>query len=247
MRSFSTCADPKCSSPLLQVTWVGQLTHPSCSQTDEELKLRAFVDAAQRGDDKAANKLEAELNKPAPVVSMGSAALWYASIGWRVFPCAVGDKLPAIPSAHPKGDPLRNVCKGECGKLGHGLYDATTDERQIREWWGAAEYNIGIRTGLKFDVVDQDGPLGVRSLAEMDDLPDVHGKVSTTREDGGMHLYILPTGKGCKAKFDRREGFDGGLDFRGQGGYVIAPPSRIGNKRYSWVTKPSPEIMGAAK
>lgn len=237
MRSFSTCAS---CGEILQVTWVGQLTHPTCAQTDEELKLRAFVDAAQRGDDKAADRLEAELNKPAPAVSMGSAALWYASIGWKVFPCAVGDKLPALPNAHPKGDPLRGKCKGECGKLGHGLYDATTDERMIRQWWGTAEYNIGLRTGINFDCVDQDGPDGVKMLAGMDDLPDVHGKVCTTRDDGGMHLYILPTGKGCKAKFLP------GLDFRGEGGYVLAPPSRIGNKRYTWMTKPSSEIMGKA-
>ncbi|AID58913.1 polymerase primase [Mycobacterium phage Gaia] len=246
MRQFSTCAT---CGDILQVTWVGQLTHPTCKQTDEEVKLRAFVDAAQRGDDKAADKLASELNESAPAVSLGSAALWYASVGWKVFPCAVGGKLPAIPSAHRKGDPLEGRCQGECGQLGHGLYDATSDPNLIKQWWSTRDYNIGIRTGLTFDVIDQDGPVGVKTLAMWSDegsLPDVHGKVSTTREDGGMHLYILPTGAGNKARMDKHENPPGGIDYRGQGGYVLAPPSIVDGKRYTWMSKPSPEIMGRA-
>lgn len=200
----------------MAVTWVGQLTHPSCQQTPEEIKLREFVDAAQRGDERAANKLEAELNAPKPPPSMGSAALWYASIGWRVFPLRVGDKRPAT----------RN-----------GFKDATRDERQIREWWGQAEYNIGLPTGADsgFDVIDIDGPTGFESASTVD-MPETHGKVSTPR---GAHLYILPTGLGNRA------GAMPGIDMRSDGGYVVAPPSRVGDKSYSWTIKPSPKIMRA--
>lgn len=251
MRSFSTCAS---CNEILQVTWVGQLTHPTCQQTDEEIKLRQFVDLAQRGDEAAANALEKELNKPAAPVSMGSAALWYASIGWPVFPLGVGGKLPALPNAHPKGDPLRGVCKGECGKLGHGCLDATTDERQIRAWWGANDYGIGIATGHKFDVIDIDGARGYRSIMILEEkygsdvFGDIHGKVHTTRDGGGEHWYIRPSGEGNRAGIDVPGVPKGesGLDYRGIGGYVCAPPTLSNGRRYTWAVKPSPEIMGAA-
>lgn len=244
MLTYSQCADPKCAEPLMAVTWVGQQTHPNCEQTAEETKLREFVDAAQRGDEKAANALEAELSKPKPVAKLGSVALWYAKRGWPVFPLAPGSKLPGLPSAHPKGDPERGKCKGECGKLGHGLHDATTDEAQIRAWWKAVPtYGIGLATGHAFDVIDVDGPQGYQSLRELGDdiLPAIHGKVSTVREGGGEHLYILATGDGNRA------GFKPGLDYRGVGGYVCAPPTEVDGRRYSWIVQPSPEILGKAE
>ena len=46
--------------------------------------------------------------------------------GWPCFPLRAGTKIPAIPSAHPVGDPKRGICKGECGNPGHGVLDATT-------------------------------------------------------------------------------------------------------------------------
>jgi hypothetical protein len=86
-----------------------------------------------------------------------------------------------------------------------------------------------------FDVVDVDGPTGIKSLSELPEgkLPDIHGKVSTPH---GMHLYIRPTGDG------NAQGFQPGIDFRGNGGYVVAPPSQIDFKRYTWIMQPSPGI-----
>ena len=75
-------------------------------------------------------------------------ALRYAAAGWPVFPLAPGEKVPLVKSAHGKGD----TCRGECGKLGHGLYDATCDERTIRNWWGddgEPGANIGLRAGVR--------------------------------------------------------------------------------------------------
>jgi hypothetical protein len=69
--------------------------------------------------------------------------------GWPVFPLRAGGKLPAIRSAHPKGDPARGTCRGECGRLGHGCYDATLDKRWVQEWpgWVTGNDNVGIATG----------------------------------------------------------------------------------------------------
>jgi hypothetical protein len=53
-----------------------------------------------------------------------AAALWYSRVlGWRVFPCNEAKR--------PKTE--------------HGFHDATTDERQITEWWRKwPDANIGI-------------------------------------------------------------------------------------------------------
>jgi hypothetical protein len=45
----------------------------------------------------------------------------------------------------------------------------------------------------------------------------------------GVHLYFLPTGLGNRARFRP------GLDWRGAGGYVIAPPSvGVDGTVYRW-------------
>jgi hypothetical protein len=60
-------------------------------------------------------------------------ALAYGLAGHRIFP--TNGKVPIIPSAHRRGDPLRGKCKGECGRDGHGFYDATSDLERISRWW----------------------------------------------------------------------------------------------------------------
>jgi Bifunctional DNA primase/polymerase, N-terminal len=58
------------------------------------------------------------------------AALEYAARGVPVLP--LSGKLPRIPAAHTPGDPLYGQCKGQCGREGHGVHDATTDPDQVR-------------------------------------------------------------------------------------------------------------------
>lgn len=233
---FTTCL--ACGN-ILHATFQGQETHPTCEPTEAEKLARQFVDAVQRHDAAEADRLEKLVNKADEPPALGSAALYYASIGWPVLPLKPDGKLPALPSAHPDGDPLRGKCKGECGRLGHGLHDASTDADQIQQWWTRnPQFNIGLRTGIAFDVIDIDGPDGIRSLAELGDdvLPDIHGKVSTPR---GLHYFVAPTGDGNRA------GVRKGIDYRGQGGFVVASPSIVDGKRYSWLMRPSPEILGA--
>jgi hypothetical protein len=85
-------------------------------------------------------------------------------------------------------------------------------------WSWQPQANIGLATGFVVDVIDVDGPAGLQSLARMTSLPSVVGIVSTPRA-GGMHLYVPATGRGNRA------GIAPAIDYRGLGGYVVAPPS----------------------
>lgn len=232
MLTFSQCSDCK---EILAVTWVGQETHPNCKQTPAEVKSRQFIDALQRGDMKEADRLEKELAKPS-TPSLGPSALWYAKQGWPVFPLREQDG----PCDGDKKCAEMGVC--QCSKKPpkgtRGFKDATTDVDQVRAWWRATpDANIGLRTGIKFDVIDLDGPVGIESFSGLseDKIPEIHGKVSTPR---GFHLYVAATGD------NNRAGVLPGIDYRGEGGYVVAPPSRVGPNYYTWVFKPSPAILG---
>ncbi len=172
---------------------------------------------------------------------MLDAALHYARLGWRVFPLAPRTKIPLFPAAHPKGDPLRGKCKGECGKVGHGFHDATTDEAKIRAWWTEnPNANVGIATGAAsgFDVLDIDGAAGRKSLAT---LEDAHGALPNRdlalTGGGGLHFpFAHSAGVGSPT------GIVEAVDVRGDGGYVVVWPSVHPNgERYEWYAEAPPK------
>jgi hypothetical protein len=210
---FTTCAT---CGDVLEVTYVGQEAHPTCRPTEVMRLTQRWCEAARRGDGAQAELFQAEIDKTDRVVpSLGGSALWYVSVGWPVFPLLPNSKRPAT----------RN-----------GLNDATTDAGRIDSWWSRhPDSNVGVATGRAFDVVDVDGPVGIKSMAGLseDALPDVHGKVSTPR---GLHYFVLPTGDG------NRVGVLPGVDYRGVGGYVCAPPSVVDGRRWVWLIPPSPKI-----
>jgi Bifunctional DNA primase/polymerase, N-terminal len=143
----------------------------------------------------------------------------YIAAGLPVFPCR--GKLPAIRTAHPEGDPARGRCRGECGRLGHGLYDATTDPGQVAEW--LAEFpraNWAVRPPVGLVVLDVDPRHGgARQLAE---LTQRHGRLPATLTartgGGGLHVWLGYRGP-------LRGQLCPGVDLKGPGGYVIVPPS----------------------
>ena len=205
---------------------------------DTEARIFAAIDAGADGAtlaalgeqlDAAQAARDAHLTAPG---ALAKAARFYAANGLHVFPLRPGGKQPAIPSAHPGNDPLRNVCRGECGQRGHGLYDATTDVDLVDRWWvKAPTANIGLRTGLRFDVIDVDGLAGFRTLRTMTDrglVPPVLGRASTTRADLGLHLFVAPTAAGNGSNLAP------GIDYRGAGGYVVAAPSYRADTGKHW-------------
>lgn len=163
------------------------------------------------------------------------AALDYAALGWPVFPVAPRGKLPVIPKAHAAGE---QPCRGECGRDGHGLYDATTDSARIAAWWDRwPAANPGLRTGMAFDVLDIDGREALDALNVFRaGRPSGWGPEALTG-GGGWHLFYLPTGAGNRAGLLAAH-----IDYRGAGGYVVAPPSvHPSGERYRWAEMAGPE------
>jgi hypothetical protein len=141
-------------------------------------------------------------------------ALALAEKGMRVFPCAVRAKEPATP---------------------RGCKDATADPHMIRHWWGLEpQYNLAVATGAVSGIIaiDIDGP---DAEAELRKLELEHGALPATVEvitARGRHLYF----KAPKLPVRNSTGKIGpGIDVRGDGGYVLSPPSvHPTGKTYRW-------------
>ena len=116
-----------------------------------------------------------------------------------------------------------------------GLTNASTDPAIISEWWGRwPSADVGIRTGAESGllVLDVDVPAGLKTLAELERR---HGKLRTAcvlTGSGGWHHYFRYPGEPVRNSAGR---LGDGLDVRGDGGYVVAPPSLHESGRlYKW-------------
>jgi bifunctional DNA primase/polymerase-like protein/AAA domain-containing protein len=146
-------------------------------------------------------------------------ALRHAERGWPVFPCDPATKKPLV-----KDWPNTS----------------STDEVQIRAWWEQWPYAmIGCATGrragffaLDIDFDAEKGLDGYATLAALEErhsaLPETTGS-NTPR--GGKHLFFRwqPGVSNSAGNLGK------GLDVRGEGGYVVLPPSeRSDRKKYIW-------------
>ncbi len=184
------------------------------------------------------------------------AALAYAARGWHVFPLLPNTKRPACPR-HPaarcdRSDPF---CRH-----GHAGWEqrATTSTRRIRQAWSNHPYGIGIATGpshllgLDLDAAKPTEPVpptwqgtdihhGRDVLARLLDQLNVTLPATYTvaTPSGGRHLYYaMPTG----VRLGNTAGRLGWLiDTRGHGGFLAAPPTRIGDHAY-WVVDDRPPV-----
>lgn len=138
------------------------------------------------------------------------AAMGFAASGTPVFPCVPGQKRPLT---------------------AHGLLDATVDPGQVRSWWQRwPSANIGLPTGQTsgLDVLDIDvrtDGSGFEAFNRVRSLGLADGWAMLVRTpSGGMHAYFPATQSQSQRCW---QAADAHLDFRGDGGYVIAPPSTI--------------------
>jgi len=142
--------------------------------------------------------------------TLAGAALSFAYLGIPVFPCVPGGKQPLTPK---------------------GFHDASSSARIVHSWWQRApDANIGLPTGastgiLVVDVDVHPGGSGFPAFerARSEGLADDWGWMVRT-PSGGIHAYY-PTVRGHEQRSWQVPSAH--VDFRGDGGYVIAPPSRI--------------------
>jgi hypothetical protein len=116
----------------------------------------------------------------------------------------------------------------------------------LAEWFETRwrDSNIGIATGgglLGLDVDPRHG--GDASLAE---LERQHGPLPETPRvltgGGGVHLYFA-----VNHPIGNRTGLASGIDLRGDGGFVVAPPSlHASGRRYAWELGASPDDVPLA-
>lgn len=204
---------------------------------DAEAQMRAALDSGDRDRIDAAVNLVDQFETAAAQPDMLSAALWYAETGLHVFALRPLSKMPFGKCQACKDDD----CTGPdaCGHdQCHGVKDATTDATRITAWWTKSPTaNIGLACGHLVDVVDIDGLEGQRSRTQHWDPTferienDGVAKVLTPRP-GGMHIYVPATGDGNGAHLFP------GIDYRGVGGYVVAPPSSNEQGTYRFLGTP---------
>jgi Bifunctional DNA primase/polymerase, N-terminal len=142
---------------------------------------------------------------------------------------------PAVDTGCSCRDPsCGQVAKHPLGSLvPHGLKEATTNRARVLAWWTQQpQANIGLATGHRFDVLDVDGPIGARAIRAFAGQHDLESSGPLVRTGGGgWHYYLAPTGLGNVAPRDLEQ-----VDWRGRGGYVVAPPSRHrSGQPYTWV------------
>jgi len=161
-------------------------------------------------------------------------------IGAFVFPVLVTDdpenpwkkrKRPAIPYAHPEGDPLYRKCDGSCGKLGHGFYDATNDPGyadDLFQRYPNAEVGVDMgRSGFNAADIDvkrsPEGEILVDGFEEFDasylPLTPTFSFDSISGAGGKQFIYLAPEGVNL-GPAGRYRGIEG-LDRRAGGSYSV--------------------------
>ena len=151
----------------------------------------------------------------------------YLSLGFSVLPlhfplrrgehlvCSCGNADCRQPAKHPVG---RLVSRG--------LLDASRDRTTVERWFANTTHNIGIATGAVSGIIALDiDPRhdGHETLARIE---QTHGPLPPTWRfltgGGGEHiLFRHPCGKIANSA----GALGPGIDVRGDGGYIVAPPS----------------------
>jgi hypothetical protein len=150
-------------------------------------------------------------------MTTGEAAVVYMRLGLPVLPCWADEKVPATQ---------------------HGVKDARCTLRDMEKYLDVKRrferrgFNVAIATGSPVSVLDVDvknGAPGMESLRRIRAMRLVEGAVAQVlTPSGGVHLYF-PSSQERNGALPRA-----GLDHRGDGGYVVAPPSIVGGRCYAW-------------
>lgn len=154
----------------------------------------------------------ADIHANVNVNVMAQSAWAYAQCGCPVFPLRPGTKLPATPN---------------------GLKDARTDEAGIAAMFANGACNIGLCTGRGLTVIDIDA----KNMSADDVLGQwLQGRVlpetyTVQTPSGGRHYYFrTPPDADIRNSASK---LAKNVDVRGEGGYVVAPPSYTAKGAYT--------------
>lgn len=155
--------------------------------------------------------------------SVLTAALRFLERDFAVFPLIANKKFPDV---------------------ANGFKDASTDPEKIAQWFPKnTRANIGIATGTASNifVVDSDEKNGVSGMESLAELENKYGPLPPTltcaTSSGGKHFYFnYPQDVTIKCRVAIRPG----IDVRGEGGYVVAPPSIVSGHLYQWIDESVP-------
>ncbi|MCC6610516.1 MAG: bifunctional DNA primase/polymerase [Burkholderiales bacterium] len=158
--------------------------------------------------------------EPSPILVAARACL---ARGWSIVPVEARGKRPVV------------------AWLEFQHRRPTPDE--VEQWFGRRrDANLGIVTGavsglVVIDVDPRHG--GEASLAALAaEYGPLERTIEATTGGGGRHYYFAHPG----GTVPNRVGFAPGMDLRGDGGLVVAPPSVHPNgRRYTWVPGHSPD------
>jgi putative DNA primase/helicase len=172
---------------------------------------------------------KAEENSTQEPINIYQAAQKYADREWFVFPCG-SDKSPYTPD---------------------GFKNASRDAYNIKRWWTRhPEAAIGCACGASglvvIDLDQKNGKNGIARFASIckDRGIDVSGALRAVTPTGGQH-YIFQYDHSTDPIRGKTDLLDKGVDVKGEEGYIILPPSRVGTGVYvedggDWSQAPAP-------
>lgn len=157
------------------------------------------------------------------------AALDYLARGWSVIPVREKAKRPAIPW---------KTYQSKC-----------VSEKKLREWFRRSpDYNVAIVTGALSDLVVLDVDPRHGGNESLRKLEKQHGALPQSMESitggGGRHIYFSHPGGVVRNRIN----IEPGIDLRGDGGCIVAPPSvHPSGKCYRWLKGHGPGQVKLAR
>lgn len=158
-------------------------------------------------------------------------ALGYLQLGYPIFPVC----SPLMGMHQHRGKPCQNV-----GKRPLIAWEAFQTRmptiEEVRTWWDRWPLaNIGMPTGRLSGIVVLDADSSDAKKVAMDQGGVDRTPAVWTGKPGGIHYWLAHPGEEVSNFVAGKKRYPG-LDFRGDGGYVLVPPSRhVSGAEYRWV------------
>jgi hypothetical protein len=159
------------------------------------------------------------------------------SLSWPVVPgtyltaegCSCGRPRCGRPGAHPAD--------------AHWRLAASTDEQTIARWWRRDPAATAVLpTGVRFDALDVPAAAGAAALARLRS----HGlRVGPVLAEGDRWLFLVTCRDRLTAGDDlgRADAVELGIRYRGEGGWIVAPPARVPGGSVRWEYPPG-QVQG---